>query len=41
MPVADSKELYGIKFKNKVEGEEFYMKMVQALGEVVYGIDHP
>ena len=33
VPVADSKELYGIKFKNVVQGEEFYMKMVNALGK--------
>ena len=34
MPVADSKELYGIKFKDVIQGEEFYMRMVQALGKV-------
>ena len=34
VPVADSKELYGIKFKDVVQGEEFYMRMVQALGKI-------
>ena len=34
VPVADSKELYGIKFKDIVQGEEFYMRMVQALGKI-------
>ena len=36
VPVADSKELYGIKFKeaNHVEGEEFYTKLIKAVGEL-------
>lgn len=34
VPVADSKELYGIKFKDVIQGEEFYMRMVQALGKI-------
>ena len=37
VPVADSKELYGIKFKetNLVEGEEFYTKLIKAIGELL------
>ena len=34
VPVADSKELYGIKFKDVVLGEEFYMRLVRALGKL-------
>ena len=37
VPVADSKELYGIKFKDVIQGEEFYMRMVKALGkDIIY-----
>ena len=34
LPISDSKELYGIKFKetNLVEGEEFYTKLIKAIG---------
>ena len=35
LPIAHSKELYGIKFNNSVEGDEFYTKMVKAIGELV------
>ena len=31
--MADSKELYGIKFKDSVEGEVFYTKLIKAVGE--------
>ena len=38
--MADSKELYGIKFKetNLVEGEEFYTKLIKAIGELASGV---
>ena len=35
VPLADSKELYGIKFKDVIQGEEFYMRMVQSLGKIM------
>ena len=35
VPVAGSKELYGIKFENVVQGEEFYSRMIHALGKLV------
>jgi hypothetical protein len=40
VPVADSKELYGIKFKeaNLVEGEEFYTKLIKAIGELISSV---
>jgi pilus assembly protein TadC len=40
VPVADSEELYGIKFKeaNLVEGEEFYTKLIKAIGELVSNV---
>lgn len=39
VPVANSKELYGIKFKDVIQGEEFYMRMVKALGkDIIYRV---
>ena len=30
-----TKELYGIKFRDDVEGEEFYVKMMKELGNIL------
>ncbi len=32
VPIADTKELYGIKFTNSMDGETFYGKVVKELG---------
>jgi len=35
VPLTDRRELYGIKFKNPDDGESFYAKIVNEMGEEI------